>query len=281
MPGTALVLIVPNGAPCTPVPGKSENEPSEVDIALTWCLDLINSNELRITADLLGRLQIIIPDDYEARQHPLNSSRLDAYLVDQYFLAYKRVLPNGTASAVKKIVENRAWQAPFIQPNEASAWSRLEDDPTGLALIIHTNTNGDYSGKTADLFKTLREHKWQQHLGCRSAKFPCNVQVFSRRLNVLIPILTVVGLDVSLTRKEDGSHCSIKIINSQLFNRDPDGNLVSASGSSSAKTTPKKRRVGRPDEPDAIHGPQELQDLPEEELRKLRTFIAPTEEKQE
>jgi hypothetical protein len=71
-----------------------ENEPSEVDIALTWCLDLINSNELRITADLLGRLQIIIPDDYEARQHPLNSSRLDAYLVDQYFLAYKRVLPN-------------------------------------------------------------------------------------------------------------------------------------------------------------------------------------------
>lgn len=248
----------------SPVPSKQE---TELDKAISWAVDTLKAATVTVFSDALGELHVHMPNDHQHKIHRFNSPRLGAWLAAQYFKEKRTALPDQVVGYIKKILEDEAWHAPSLLPIEPRTWELLERSPVGMAVIAHLNTNGNYSGRTVEFYKLVKPPVQQ---GFTANKFPVNTQVFSRRLKDLIPLFKVIGIEIVVMHKEDGGHCSIEIKDTNLFYPEPDGNLVSPSGTPSGSKARETKTLRKPDEPDAILGPQEL---PAEQHRQLLAAI--------
>jgi hypothetical protein len=103
-------------------------------------------------------------------------------------------------------------------------------------------------------------------------KFPVNTQVFSRRLSKqLRHALSIIGLDLCIDHREDGSHCSLKM-RRPLFTPEPDAICVNSSASVNNGNGRQNGQLGTTDGTDVRRSPPpNKEEQLEEILSKIRS----------
>lgn len=201
---------------------------------LETALQIICERKLRVFCDRFGIAQIELPELEENHVWPLHHPRVKAWLVCELHAAGVIV----EAADLKEIplvvfvLEGQAWNLPRGEDDGEALLSGLESDVVAAGIIAYANLKGAFHGLTRDLMKSFREAPLRDFIRCHplASKWPVNVQQFSLRLRRLVTTLGSIGLDVTISHVEDGSHTTVRI-NSQVFHRDPDALSVSSSAS--------------------------------------------------
>ncbi len=118
----------------------------------------------------------------------------------------------------------------------------VERDPIVQAVLCYMNTTGEFDGMTATLLEKLRE----KDIFCNVRgieDFPVLTNIFSRRLNRLMPALRGLGIEVRVEHKEDGSHC--KMTRLKTFTKEADA-LTRQSSANPSVANPKKGKDFKP-----------------------------------
>jgi hypothetical protein len=231
-----------------------KNHAAEHDGLAVMALRLAESRGLEVFCDQLRNPCVRLPDDLNDPIWPLYHQRVKAWFADHLqaeagvFVTDKDLLP------VLRVLEGRAWKAPRRPPSADPTWQQIERDPVALALIAYANQYGEYEGLTRELFQRLHRPDIQARLQLAglSHKFPINTQVLSRRINFkpLQHTLSVIGLDVSVEHKDDGSHCTLRM-RRPAFVPEPDAIFVIPSASVSGGKERRPNKLGQPDGADA------------------------------
>ena len=202
-------------------------QPSDALTAYRVC----QSEGLEPFCDDLETPLAILPDDAH-RAWKLASERVRVWIHERFFSQTNRFLSPSDLSAVIRLLQGEAWRAPRRSLQENPVWQEIEASPVGQAIAIYGNIRGNFQGRTATFLNALLRTDIQSRIAPRSQHFPRITQVFSRRLSALIPLLRVIGLELVIEHREDGSHCTLTV--QPHFDRDADGISVSPSGFAAA-----------------------------------------------
>jgi hypothetical protein len=88
-----------------------------------------------------------------------------------------------------------------------------DDDVIVQGIMALMNEQAKFSGRTVSLLKQLRAIQSNGNISF-AEEIPIFTNIFSRKLNRLIPVLRGYGIDVEMEHKEDGSHCSLTRLDS-------------------------------------------------------------------
>jgi len=97
-----------------------------------------------------------------------------------------------------------------------------ETNPVVQAVLCYINDHERFEGRTAILLEILKDSQFVDRL-------PVAPSTFSRRLRQSIEMLRGFGVEVSISHREDGSHCLIS--RTESFAIEPDDTLRQANDS--------------------------------------------------
>lgn len=123
---------------------------------------------------------------------------------------------------------------------------QTENDPIVQALIVFASETESFDGMTSLLLDKLREHSVQNRIQS-DQDFPILTNIFSRRLNRLVPALRGLGIEVTIWHEEDGSHTKLQRLPN--FRREPDASTRQSSVEPSVAKVAGKKSLDKPDDP--------------------------------
>lgn len=181
---------------------------------------------------------VLIPGDGFQQEWPVDSQRFQDYLITLYFeISDGRILKNFDRDFLMSQIreECRKGGRRLTVPETVDT----DDDVIVQAAVELMNQHEEFSAATAVLVKKLREIQDKGQI-CRE-EIPIFTNIFSRKLNRLIPVLRGYGIEVVIDHTEKGSHCRLKRM--ELFQKESslddvqaDGSFGESSGESSGST---------------------------------------------
>lgn len=242
-------VVMQESLPSPPAQEKQKTAPVGKQSNAAIALQVCEESGLVPFCDELAHAYVELPDDPTESIWPLSGRRVKAWLSERFFEKSHCILSNRDLEAALLILEGRAWKNQRRPPMDDPTWHTIEKNPTAVALVMFANLNGGFDGRTRELFKTVTAAQITGRMGKLSSQLPSSVQAFSRHLKRLIPVLKVIGLEVTIGHQEDGSHCKL-VVNRALFIPEPDGIVILASGLSSHGRSRNHNSLERSDAPD-------------------------------
>lgn len=227
------------------VPDAEADEPSEEAPieGSTIVLEIADQANLSVFCDDLGNPCVVIPTLEGDQVWPLRHDRIKAWIAERFHRQTGVFVTDKDLNQSFRVLEGRAWNSEKRSPTVDAVWRNIERDPVAIALIDFANQQGEFSGRTRDLFRELNSTRIVarlQNAGLIS-KFPVNTQAFSRGVSRVRDALKTLGLYVDLEHKQDGSHCKLVLAGAtQSFARETEGHCVIASANTASVSRPKQ-----------------------------------------
>ena len=130
------------------------------------------------------------------------------------------------------------------------AWSVIDRDHLARAIVAYVDIHGDFVGLTRDFGRKLVALVKRHPTVASVAKLPTVTQVLSRNIKRLRRSLQAVGVDATVEHKENGSHCTVRML--PTFIREAGTAIVSTSADSSATSLDGQTTSDAADGTDAI-----------------------------
>ncbi len=190
-----------------------------------------------------------IPTDGFRTEWPVDSQRFQDLLVSMFFEITEEILKSTDRDFLMAQIreECRKGGRELTEPEAA----KTDEDVIVQTVVALMNRVEMYSGLTGVLCKELKKIQDANALSY-SDGIPTFTNIFSRKLNRLIPVLRGYGVDVSMEHKESGSHCTLKRM--ELFQIEPlpeeiltDGSNHQSSGKPSGATSNTGKGLPTPD----------------------------------
>lgn len=159
---------------------------------------------------------VLIPSDGFQTEWPVDSQRFQDLLISIYFeITEGKLLPNVEREfLLAQIREECRRGGRHLTEVEAQ---ETDKDAIVQAILSLMNRQEEFVGQTIVLVKELRGI--QLRAVGSSESIPIFTNIFSRRLNRLIPVLRGYGVEVVMEHKESGSHCTLRKLAS--FQKEP------------------------------------------------------------
>ena len=189
---------------------------------------------------------LLIPDDAFQKEWPVDSQRVHDLLTKVHYelhVEFQQAAEKETPREDKKpepLPLLRSAEREFLlsmmredcreggrRHTEVEA-ETTERDPIVRAVLYHLNQEVQFVGSTSKLLVTLRKHQDDLKV-LQAEKLPVFVNIFSRQLKRLIPVLRGYGVEVTIEHKEEGSHTTLK--RTVTFRKESDADDVADSGS--------------------------------------------------
>ncbi len=195
---------------------------------------------------------VLIPGDGFQKEWPVDSQRFQDYLVTIYFeISEGRILKTIDRDFLMSQIreECRKGGRRLTAPDTIGT----DEDVVVQAAVELMNQQEEFSAPTAVLVKKLRDIQAKGQIS--RDEIPIFTNIFSRKLNRLIPVLRGYGVDVVIDHKESGSHCTLRRTESfqkesSLDDIQADGSIFGSSGPSSGATPIRGRDLPQPDDAD-------------------------------
>ena len=181
---------------------------------------------------------VLIPGDGFQKEWPVDSQRFQDYLVTIYFeISEGRILRTIDRDFLMSQIreECRKGGRRLTAPDTIDT----DEDVVVQAAVELMNQQEEFSEPTAVLVKKLRDIQAKGQIS--RDEIPIFTNIFSRKLNRLIPVLRGYGIDVVIDHKESGSQCTLRRTESfqkesSLDDIQADGSICESSGQSSGAT---------------------------------------------
>lgn len=169
-----------------------------------------------------------IPSDGFQTEWPVDSQRFQDLLVSMFYEISKGGIlkPTDRDFLMAQIREECRKGGRELTATEAA---KTDEDVIVQTVIALVNRDQSFSGPMGVLCKKLKEIQDANSL-FHSDAIPTFTNIFSRKLNRLIPVLRGYGVAVVTEHKESGSHCSLT--RTELFQKEPLPEEVVPDGSS-------------------------------------------------
>lgn len=175
-----------------------------------------------------------IPSDGFRTEWPVDSQRFQDLLVSMFFEITKEILKSTDRDFLMAQIreECRKGGRELTEPEVA----KTDEDVIVQTVVALMNRVEMYSGLTGLLCMELKKIQNGNALSY-SDGIPTFTNIFSRKLNRLIPVLRGYGVDVSMEHKESGSHCTLKRMESFQKEPLPEEILTDGSNNQSSATS--------------------------------------------
>jgi|GEM_PF-3387822 len=150
---------------------------------------------------------IHIPEEEFQQDWPVDSQRiLDLLIAVFYDVSLGEILKAPEREFLLSQIRQKCRQGErrFTQIEAEEAEKNLIVRATLSFLDDHES----FSGRTADLLHNLKNSPLAESISQRQ-EFPEFTSIFSRRLKLLIPVLSGYGVKVIIEHRESGSHCCL------------------------------------------------------------------------
>jgi hypothetical protein len=179
---------------------------------------------------------VLIPGDAFQNEWPVNSERFQDQLISVYYEISKgKILKTNDRDFLMAQIRLECHKG-GRRLTEPEA-EKTDKDVIVQAILALMNEQLEFSGQTAVLVNRLRKIQSEGKVSF-SEEIPIFTNIFSRRLNRLIPVFRGYGIEVEMEHKESGSYCTLKRL--ETFQREPsvqeakaDGSMNQSSGQSS------------------------------------------------
>lgn len=190
---------------------------------------------------------VTVPDDGFQQDWPADSQRVQDLIHSLYHdLSGGEIMKSSDASFLMALIREECRKG-GRRLSQAET-SETDKDVLVQTMLVFVNKHESYEGRTLDLLGRFREIHGAGYVDV-SEDIPVFVNIFSRRLRRLIPMLRGYGVEVVITHKEDGSRCTVKRLDN--FEAEPaDGSRVESSGESSDGTSDQGKDLPLPDDSD-------------------------------
>ena len=167
-----------------------------------------------------------IPDDGFQQEWPADSQRIQDLVISMFYgMTGDRITTSERDFLMALLREEcRKGGRRCIEAES----QETDKDVIVQAVLYHMNKNGSFTGRTVDLVKALREAQKSGQIS-EAESIPVFTNIFSRRLRRLVPVLKGYGVVVTMEHKEEGSHCTLKRLDS--FQREPLADDIQATAS--------------------------------------------------
>ena len=194
-----------------------------------------------------------IPSDGFQTEWPVDSLRFQDLLVSMFYEISKGGILKSTDRdfLMAQIREECRKGGRELTEPEAE---KTDEDVIVQTVVALMNRKSKFSDQTGVLCKELKEIQTANSLS-HSEAIPTFTNIFSRKLNRLIPVLRGYGVEVVMEHKESGSHCTLTRMES--FQKEPlpeevvpDGSPDESSGEPSVATPKAGAGLPLPDDAD-------------------------------
>lgn len=183
---------------------------------------------------------VLIPDDGFQTEWLVDSQRFQDLLIATYFeISNGGMLKSNERDFLLAQIreECREGGRRLTEPET----EETDKDVIVQAVVALMNRDERFSDQTMALVKKLKEIQTEEKIS--TDEIPIFTNIFSKKLNRLIPVLRGYGVEVVMEHKESGSHCTLKRL--VTFKKEPSIEEVVTEGSAgksssqSSVTTPK------------------------------------------
>ena len=183
-----------------------------------------------------------IPTDGFQTEWPVDSQRFQDLLVSMFYEKSKGILKSSDRDFLMAQIreECRKGGRELTEPEA----EKTDEDVIVQTVVALMNREPKFSDQTGVLCKKLREIQTANSL-THSEGIPIFTNIFSRKLNRLIPVLRGYGVEVVMEHRESGSYCTLTRMES--FQKEPLPEEVVPDGSnneSSAESSGVTPRTG-------------------------------------
>lgn len=196
---------------------------------------------------------VLIPDDAFQKEWPADSQRVQDLLTKVHYEICNKAKSEVESTEPVPLLRSteREFLLSMIREECRDGGRRLteveaeetDQDPIVQAVLFHMNATKEIKGRTSVLLGTLRQYQNEGKVS-QAEEIPVFANIFSRRLKRLIPTLRGYGVEITIDHQEDGSHCTMRRLES--FQSEPDATDATAddkgseSSGQSSGATPKK-----------------------------------------
>ena len=183
-----------------------------------------------------------IPTDGFQTEWPVDSLRFQDLLVSMFYEISKGVLRTSDRDFLMAQIreECRRGGRELTEPEAA----KTDEDVIVQTVVALMNREPKFSDQTGVLSRKLQAIQTANSLP-HSEGIPTFTNIFSRKLNRLIPVLRGYGVEVVMEHKESGSHCTLT--RTETFQKEPLPEEIVPDGStneSSAEPSGATHRTG-------------------------------------
>lgn len=173
---------------------------------------------------------IRIPEDGFQTEWPVDSQRIRDFLNSLFFEHSEgEKLNKSDRDFVMSLLREECRKGG--RRMSESEVEKSENDPIIQACLFFFNHNERFEGRLSDFLHALQLIQKKGHISSQKELSPFR-NIFSRQLKRLTPTLVGFGIQVEISHKESGSHCSIKRLDN--FVSEPSPRTDDDSNSSSA-----------------------------------------------
>lgn len=187
---------------------------------------------------------VLIPTDGYQKEWPVNSERFQDQLVSVFYeISGGEILRASERDFVTTQIRLECHKGG--RQLTASEAEKTDQDVIVQAILALMNELKEFSGQTAVLVSRLRKIQAEEKISS-AGEIPIFTNIFSRKLNRLIPVLRGYGIEVVMEHKDSGSHCTLKRLDS--FQNEPsidDAVYEGSTSQSSAQPSGVKPCTGR------------------------------------
>lgn len=160
---------------------------------------------------------VFIPTDGYQKEWPVNSERFQDHVVSVFYeISEGEMLRPSERDFL--MVQIRLECHKGGRQLTASEAEKTDKDVIVQAILALMNQSSEFSGQTAVLVNRLLKIQTECKISS-AGEIPIFTNIFSRKLNRLIPVLRGYGIEVVMEHKDSGSHCTLKRLES--FQKEP------------------------------------------------------------
>jgi hypothetical protein len=194
---------------------------------------------------------VFVPDDAFRREWEVTHERFLAHVSAIYHSIGGDYLKHAERDMLIDLLKEECYKG-GRRLTEVEAALIEKESIVEAVLLFLTNRKEDFDGLTRDLLAALREDFIQDRIVPPDPNFPVLCNIFSRRLNQLVPALRDLGVGCEIGHDDDGSHTMLRKL--AHFQPVADALKTKASGQSSVATTDPPKGTAAPDGSDDTDG---------------------------
>lgn len=187
---------------------------------------------------------VYIPDDPYQKYWEVGHERFHAHVSAAYHSLTKEYLRTADRDMLIEILKEECYKG-GRRLTEVEAALVEKDSIIQAVLLYLSYGKDDFDGLTRDLLRELRKDFIQDRIVPPDPDFPVLTNIFSRRLNALVPALRDLGVHAETSHAEDGSHCKLRRL--ETFMTVADALESKASGHTSGATPSTAKGTAAPD----------------------------------
>jgi hypothetical protein len=192
-----------------------------------------------------------IPDDPYQQYWEVTHERFLAHVSAVYHALTNEYLKTADRDMLIELLKEECYKG-GRRLTEVEAALVEKDSIVQAVLLFLRNRKDDFDGLTRNLLAELRKDFIQDRIVPPDPDFPILTNIFSRRLNQLVPALRDLGVSCQINHEEDGSHAKVQKL--AHFKPVADALEKKASGQPSAASADPPKGIAAPDGSDGTDG---------------------------